>query len=456
MSHGLSGILLLNVCFALAGFALLFALRGFDSWLDLLELGGVALVLGLATVSLLATFVLVAGGGLSAPLALGLIAVPLAGGVAVARARGRRLPRALGALPRLTPGTAAALLAAGLTLVMLVALFRVARVTPLEGADSWEFWVPKAKVIYFKGGIDNSIFPTLANGSYPLLVPALLALDFRFMGSAFAPELAVQYWLLYAGFVFAAAALLRRSVPAWLAWLFVSFSSVVPMLDQRVIDAQADWILDILFALSALVCVGWLRAREPWQLAAFALLDAALVAAKREGLLLAVCLAAGALAGSRRSWRRSWPPILAVTALAYLVEIPWQLWWHARHLTSDVPLGGFAIGQLLSHLSRIWPSLEHVLRLQFSTPMWLLAVPIALVASAACLTLAPPARDDAVLYLTTCLLSIAGFTWIGWSDPTAIISGAQDPIPRVVGSVALFSVVLAPLLIAPLLAVARR
>jgi hypothetical protein len=456
VSHGLLGILVLNLCFALAGFALLWALRGFDSWLDLLELGGVALLIGLAMVSLLATFVLVAGGGLSSPVVLGLIAVPLALGIALARARGRRLPRTLGGLPRLTVGTAAALLAAGLTLAMLVALFRVARVTPLEGADSWEFWVPKAKVIYFKGGIDNAVFPTLANGSYPLLVPALLALDFRFMGSAFAPELAVQYWLLYAGFVLAVAALLRRAVPVWLAWLFISFSSVVPMLDQRVIDAQADWILDILFALSALLCLGWLRSREPWQLVSFALADAALVAAKREGLLLAVCLAAGALAGSRRDLRRSWPPLVAVTALAYLVEIPWQLWWHARHLTSDVPLGGFAVGTLLTHLSRVWPSLDHVLALQFSTAMWLLALPITLVASAACLTLAPPARDDAVLFLTTCLAAIAGFTWIGWSDPEAIVSGAQDPIPRVVGSLALCAVVLAPLMIAPLLAVARR
>jgi hypothetical protein len=177
----------------------------------------------------------------------------------------------------------------------------------------------------------------------------------------------------------------------------------------------------------------------------------ALVATKREGLLLAVCLALGALAGSLRSWRRVWPGVLAATAGAYLVDLPWQFWWQAHNEPSDLPGGGMQ--GLLDHLSRIWPSLELVLRLQFSSGMWLLLAPLALAAGAGCLTLGGSARETAVLYLTTVAFALAGFTWILWSDPSLVLDEQQSstPIPRVVGSIVLLSAVLAPILIEPLL-----
>jgi hypothetical protein len=143
-----------------------------------------------------------------------------------------------------------------------VSLFRLARVMPLGGGDSFEDWVPRAKVIYFFGKIDTPLFTGLGGSRYPIFVPTLQAMDFRFMGSAFGPELAVQYWFLFAAFVFAAASNLRRLAPAWLVWLFVGLAAVLPQLAGRVLNAQADWALDLPFALAAALVVVWIRERE--------------------------------------------------------------------------------------------------------------------------------------------------------------------------------------------------
>ena len=49
--------------------------------------------------------------------------------------------------------------------------------------DAWSFWVPKAKAIYFFGGLDEEFFTELPGASYPLLVPVLDAAAFHAMGA---------------------------------------------------------------------------------------------------------------------------------------------------------------------------------------------------------------------------------------------------------------------------------
>ncbi len=451
MGQSLRGVLELNALFLVSGLALLWGLRGWRSWLELFDSLGLALVLGLSAVSVLATLVLIAGGGLPTGTILGLCAGVTVAGSALAAAKRRPLPRELGRLRLLSPGT---LVAAGIatgTVAILVAFFQVARVMPLGGGDSFEFWVPKAKIIYFFGSIDSQLFTTLPGPRYPLLVPALQAMNFRFMGSAYAPELAAQYWLLYAGFVFAAAMLLRRLVPAWLAWLFVGLTGVIPELDGRLLGSQADWTLDMFFALTALLAISWLRTREPWLLAAGGVVLAAAIATKQEGLLIAGCLGVGIAAATTRAWRSTWPPLIGVGLAAYAVNLPWRLWWGTRSLPAVLPTGG--VHELVTHLGRIWPSLHLVLRLLFRYDLWLAFVPLALAAAAAGLTVSGITRETAVIYLVTCTLCVAGFTWILWNDLTYTLDEHQSstPIPRAVGSIVLFSTVLAPLLIEPLL-----
>jgi hypothetical protein len=447
----MTGIVLLNLLFMGAGVVLLAGLRSWDTWIELFDSLGLALVVGTCAIAVLGTLVLIAGGGLPLPTILGLAAAVAAVGVALAVWRHRPLPRRLGSLPRLSAGTIAACIGALGTLAILVALFRLARVMPLGGGDSFENWVPRAKVIYFFGKIDTPLFTGLGGSRYPILVPTLQAMDFRFMGSAFGPELAIQYWFLYAGFVFGAFSLLRRLAPAWLAWLFIALSGVLPQLIGRVLNAQADWALDLPFALSAVLAVVWLREREAWQLACFGILIAAEIATKQEGLLLVGCLYAGIAAASLRDWRRAWPPVAIVGAAAYLVNLPWRIWWGERHLPPVLPTVG--LGDLATHLHRGWLSLHLILRLVFNYEMWLAVVPIALVAAVAALTAGTKAREAAVLYLVTAVAAVAGFSYILWDDFTYVLDEQQSstPMPRAVGSIVLLSTVLAPVLIAPLL-----
>src|SRR5439155_15147535 len=133
-------------------------------------------------------------------------------------------------------------------------------------------WVPNAKAIYFFGGLGEQLFRTLAHPSYPLLIPALQAMDFHLMGSADATTLALQYWFLLVGFVLAGWSLLRSLVGPALVWPFLALATVLPELDKRMINPQADWPLDIFFAVAALAVGRWLLTREGWLLGVYGLL----------------------------------------------------------------------------------------------------------------------------------------------------------------------------------------
>jgi hypothetical protein len=449
MGPVMQGLLELNLLFLAAGLALLWGLRGWQTWLDLLETVGIAFLLGVTASVLLATLVLILGGSLSTAVVLAVCGNVLLAGVVLGIVCRRPLPRTLGELPGMSLATIAAALLSVVSAGILVAFFRLARIMPLGGADSWQFWLPKSRAIFYFGGIDGAFFKTIARPSYPLLVPALQAMDFRLIGSADGPAVAVQYWFLLAGFILAAAALLRRLVPAWLGWLFLALVLVIPQLDQRLLNAQADWTLDLLFVGSALFAICWLRTPEMWLLACYGVMAAGTIATKREGTLFAVCLAAGIVLATLRSWRM-WLPIVGVTAAAYALSIPWLLWWTSRHLVSDNPHE--QASGLVTPDGHLWPALHLALRIVFSYDFWLVFVPLAIVAALAALTGGGFGRKLAVIYLSTGLLLVAGFTWILW-----IFGGTLDeqfqstPIPRAAGSLALLSTVLAPLLIAPLL-----
>ena len=91
-------------------------------------------------------------------------------------------------------------------------MFRAARLAGLYEFDGWSFWVPKAKAIYYFGGLDEGFFTSLPGAAYPPLVPTLDAAAFHAMGSADVVTLHVQYWLFGVGFVWALAGLLAERV----------------------------------------------------------------------------------------------------------------------------------------------------------------------------------------------------------------------------------------------------
>ena len=101
-----------------------------------------------------------------------LVAFSAAAGVVAGRRSQRCTPRARPPPHRRHSGGArdrrAGIALAGL---FLEALFRAARLQSLQAYDAWAFWVPKGKAIYFFGGLDEQVFTTTPNASYPPLQP---------------------------------------------------------------------------------------------------------------------------------------------------------------------------------------------------------------------------------------------------------------------------------------------
>jgi hypothetical protein len=446
MARSLEAVLLLNFLFLLAGSGLLWAVRGWRTWGDYVAHAGIAYMVGLAVVCVAATLVLVFGGGLTTPNILVLTLSPALGGASIGVLRGRPLPGrgGWGWLPHRPPDIGPAVLA-GATVAVLVELFRVMRTQPLTSWDAWAFWLPKAKAIYYFHGLDPQMFRAISAQSYPLLSPALDAMNFSFMDAADTTTLGIQYWLLLVGFVLAAAPLLRAFAGPTLVWLFLASVVAMPELDRRLPERIADWPLDMFFVLAMLALARWLSTREPWLLSMYLTMFAAMLATKREGQILALAGVVGGLAGA--GWRRKklWWPIVGVTAAAYALNVPWRIWWSSRHLWPDTPPGGIIHATL--QYSRILPSLRLVVEVLFRYDLWRLAFPVG--ALAAVLALTTSARAVGRLYLACAATAIVGFAWATWSTGIPITENpGLNPTPRADGSLALFSLAIAPVLVA--------
>jgi hypothetical protein len=447
--RSVAGILAAQALFLFAGLGIVWALRGWRTWLDFARLAGLAYLVGIATVGVEATLVLVAGGGVPTLVVVALSVGTGALAALVAWRRKRPLPRAGGfTRPQWRASTIAGVVGATVTLFLLGEFYRVARHQGLVAWDAWAFWVPKAKAIYFFGGLDETLFRALWAPSYPLLVPAVQAMDFHLMGSADQSTIALQYWFLLAGFVAAAWGLLRSRVPSYLVWPFLAMAVAMPELDRRFLSPQADWPLDVFFAVAVLCLALWVLNREAWLLGCAGFLLAAEMATKREGQLLTACLVIGVCAATWRQARSAWPRVVGIAAAAYVVNIPWRIWWESRHLSGDLPDAG--LGKLQAMSSRIGPAFRIVLDLLFSYDFWLLAAPLGFLAALALIARRKPPL--ATLYLLTSCLGVVGFTWILWSVPgLPLDTSSATPIPRAVASLVLMSIALSPLLLRELL-----
>jgi hypothetical protein len=337
------------------------------------------------------------------------------------------------------------------TVLLLGLFFRAARIQPMTSWDAWAFWTTKAKAIYFFGGIDPSIFRQTWP-SYPLLVPVLDAMNFRFMGSADTTALGVQYWLLAVGFVWAAAGLLRRVAPPRITWLFLALVVSVPQLDDRLLSRTADWPLDLFFGLAACALLAWIVTSETWLLTVFGLASAAMLVTKREGQLLAVCLVVGGLLAAGVRNRRSWLGVVGVGALSSIPALVWHVWLTSRHWPGDAPPGG-VVHATFAYIHYAPQGFNLVADLLFDYHLWLGVTPLALAAALACLRL-PDARPAAFFLLTFVLLFL-GWSWENWAFVGAgypiTSSPSLNPTSRTVASLVVLSVVAAPVLVGQLL-----
>jgi hypothetical protein len=321
----------------------------------------------------------------------------------------------------------------------------VSRGTPrgLSAWDAWAFWVPKAKAIYYFGGLDEQFFRELVNPTYPTLLPALEASSFGAMGSADVVTLHLQFWFLACGFVASVAGLLAPRVPALLLWPFLLLVLVAPRIVGRSLDPQADFLLDYLFALAALLIALWLAERQPWQLVSATLFLGAAMLTKRRASSSRLCHRRGVgcvLEGA--------PVCVAAPRWQRCVERrrhPWHIWFSSR--ASVVSFQRGISGPVRPSRSRVAGFLV-VLTAVGDYDLWLVVPPLA--AAGIVLAFIGGARMLPVYALLLYGLLIAGFTWVLWSFIELQLPFVQDegvnPIVRLAGSLVILSGALLPLL----------
>ena len=331
-----------------------------------------------------------------------------------------------------------------LTGLLLEALFRSARLQSLQAYDAWAFWVPKAKAIYFFGGLDHQVFTTFPGPTYPPLVPILDAAAFHAMGSVDVITFHLQYWFLVVGAVAAIAGCLYRHVPAWLLWPPLVLVLAVPRVASGLLTPQADVLVDALFVVGALLLALWLRDGRGWRLAAAAVLFAGAGLTKREGLLFVAAALVVALAVSLIGRRAGWPRLLAVAAVVGVAALPWRLWYRSNGIGGEAPTNVGAGGSL----GRGGDSLRLSFDVLFDTTLWSVVPIVALIAVGAALVWGD--RRVAAFLAAVLGLVFLGGAWVTYSyrDVPITANEALNPIVRYTGAIVLLAAAAMPLVLA--------
>jgi hypothetical protein len=395
---------------------------------------------GFASFGVLAQLLLVAGLALTRAQAIALAALLFALGFL------RRSP----AEDR--PGTAAPARTRVETLLALLAAAVVAAVAiasvyePLTAWDAWAFWVPKAKSIVLFNGLDPRFFaaPTTANADYPVLLPAVEATDFRFIGHFDTQVIHVQFWLVLVAFLGAIPALLRDQVRPVLVRSIVVVLACAPSLAIHAESAMADVPAAVCVALAALLAWRWLVVREPAALGLFVVFAAAAVATKVEGRLFIGALVVS-LAGiaARESARRGCAALAAGAVAASVGLLPWLVWIHVHGIHGEYHAD---LGRLGSHLHRIGPSIAALLGHGLDPLEWLFVLPCGV---AALLLAASSGSDRRTVALVTSsfLLSLALLVATYWATPYSFGWHLRTSADRVVIAPVLLVAVLTPVLL---------
>jgi hypothetical protein len=448
------GLLALNALFLGAGAAIVWAAGGATAWVDAVRRAGIAYLVGAAALGVATEILLVAGASARPRNVVAVALVEAAGAVAAGVLAGRRLPARPPRDRTGEPLRPIGLIAAAAAVLYLADFLRAARkqsLFTLPEWDAWAFWTAKAKAVYYVGGLDADVLRTFFQPGYPILVPALEAAAFGFMGAADTTALHVQFWLFLAGFVACVAGLLRPHAPHVLIWPFVVLLLVLPQLNRLALSPQGDFVLDYFFAAAGLCLVSWALRREPWLLVCGTVLLAGAIGAKREAYLfgLALVIATAAATWRTRGW--AWPRLATAALAAAVTSVPWEA-WRAAH---DLP--GQLQGSDLSAVGgRLGPATSSVAQILFGYHFWLLTIPLGL--AAAGLLLAFGHRHVACLYVTTLVLGGAGLVWVlaAGVDYTLGPLSDQNPVPRGSGALALLTLALVPLMLSLALEVGKE
>ena len=337
-------LLLANACFLAAGLGLTRACGRWERPHEAARVVGLSYLAGVAAVGVAAPLLLVAGVSLSAWQAVLLCGVVGATGLLPWRLP-LRLAAPLDPAPALLLGLAAALLA-----LLAVDLWW----QPLWSYDSWTFWTPKARALAELGGLDERWFTgaDVLNPDYPILLPAIEAIGFRFTGYE-TRLLDLQSWLVLCGLMLALVELLRPRSRGLALGAVLAMLVAAPSVGLQAAAAQADVPLAAFLALSAVLAWIWVEERDHGALALASLFGAAAAATKVEGIAFAAAvLGVAAALTLLRGRTRDAALTAGAAALAIgVATVPWRLWLASVDIGSQAGLG--RTDDLGSRLGRI-------------------------------------------------------------------------------------------------------
>lgn len=347
-------------------------------------------------------------------------------------------------LPRLAP--LVPLLAVGAYLGNAARLFAV---KPLLENDGWALWGMRARALYDFGHPVAPVFtenwyPAL---QYPLFLPELEAIDFRFMGAFDGTVVHLQELGLAAAFVGAAWTLLRDHASALV--LAVSLLAIVtaPMFFAQLQKNEADLPVAMLVALGVAALAAWLRSGERGLLPASALFLAAGALTKNEGEIFALAAFAAAFALARRPQRR---PLAVALAVVVVLVVPWHVWLLVHRVTATA----FSLTHLLHphYLTGHWfrvVSAQHQLlaHVQLASSTSRLSLLAGVGVAAALLLGAVRVTAFGIVWL---LLSFAGLLCVYWASPLPLYPDLSHSADRTIDTLVIGAVLLVPVLLRPI------
>jgi hypothetical protein len=332
----------LTVMTLLVGYAIVGVLGLAATRRQLVSLLPLAYLLGLATLGMLAATAAVAG-----------IRFGRAQSTAVAAVAFLLLARSFVRLPPGRPAHTRVGVAKLFGWIVAVPLLAYALAAFLQRSafadwDAWAIWDMKARGLYAFGWATPDFFANRAYDAshldYPLLVPGLDALVYRWVGGPSTELVRLEFFLIGAAFVGAVWLLLKARLNRADRWHGVLLVLTVPVLLLQLATGAADVPLATFVALGLLALALWLESGSVPYLNLGSIFLAAALLTKNEGLLDtgAIAIAGIAALALRREWRRVGPFALAIGA-AVLPSLPWRIYVR-NHSLSD---NAFAFGRLL-------------------------------------------------------------------------------------------------------------
>jgi hypothetical protein len=402
VSHALL-IIVANGCLFAAGAGLTRALGAWSHPRELRHALGISLIGGIAAYGVAAQLLYVLGLSLRLWQALALCAALAATGLL-----GRRKPSRW---PSPRPFARLEIVPAALAVLMLLLLGLESIFQPLASWDAWSMWTPKARALVVLNGLDPHVFGNLAYRSwhldYPLLVPAVEAYAFRFIGIDYR-VIHFEQWFFLLGFALAFVDLLRPRVRPVFMWAGLLGILWAPKIGSEMLTANADLPLAMLVGLAGITAFIWITEASTDSLGLLALFAAAAMATKVEGTYLIVILFALTIVYvARRSRRQMW--VTAATGAVALVGIvPWRIWVGIHHLPASYSVIAGLEGPGLHQHSRGPIATLVVLGELFSPQAWLLLIPLSLVSVAVLARTGLPYRRGPLLAAVTAALVTVG------------------------------------------------